>query len=155
MPLSIQTKGMAGATSTAPPRDRRITVLISGTGTNLQALIDACKDSRIPNTRIVRVTSNRKAVKGLERAEAANIPTTTHNLVPYRKSHPSKDPAKKDSPEGRAAYDAELARLVLEDDVDLVVCAGFMHSEFSGAFPLCESLFFDAFALWMHKMRGE
>lgn len=105
--------------------ERKITVLISGNGTNLQALIDA----QIPNTRIVRVLSNRKSAYGLKRAEAAGIPTSYHNLVQYRAQYPSWDPEKKDSDEARGAYDAELARLVLKDEPDLVVCAGFMHSQ--------------------------
>lgn len=114
----------------APPTPQKITVLISGTGTNLQALIDA----RIPNTSIVRVLSNRKSAYGLKRAEAAGIPTSYHNLVQYRTAYPPGDldlaDGKKDSDEARAAYDAELARLVLADGPDLVICAGFMHSEY-------------------------
>jgi len=99
-----------------------------GSGTNLQALIDACSSHLIPHARIVRVLSNRKDAYGLKRAEAANIPTTYHNLLPYSRKHPSSDTSVKHSPEARQAYDAELAKLVVEDGPDLVVCAGFMHS---------------------------
>lgn len=101
----------------------RITVLISGNGSNLQAVIDKTSAGELPAS-IVRVISNRKDAYGLERAHKANIPTQYHNLVKYKKQYPS-------TPEGvqqaREAYDAELARLVLADSPDLVCCLGFMH----------------------------
>ena len=43
------------------PQITTLTVLISGSGTNLQALITACNDHKLPNAQIVRVISNRKA----------------------------------------------------------------------------------------------
>ncbi|KAJ9193117.1 hypothetical protein DTO021D3_3853 [Paecilomyces variotii] len=102
----------------------RLTVLISGNGSNLQAVIDKLSAGQFPEVSIVRVLSNRKDAFGLERARKANIPTTYHNLVKYKKQHPA-------TPEGvqkaREEYDAELARLVLEDKPDLVYCLGFMH----------------------------
>ncbi|KAL4956351.1 hypothetical protein BDW69DRAFT_192480 [Aspergillus filifer] len=98
----------------------RVTVLISGSGTNLQAVID---DTTLP-TKIIRVISNRKDAFGLERARRADIPTHYHNLVKYKKQQPA-------TPEGvqcaREEYDAELARLVLDDKPELVACLGFMH----------------------------
>ncbi|KAL2872372.1 formyl transferase-domain-containing protein [Aspergillus lucknowensis] len=98
----------------------RLTVLISGSGTNLQAVID---NTTLP-AKIIRVISNRKDAFGLERAKRADIPTHYHNLVKYKKQHPA-------TPEGiqraREEYDAELARLVLDDRPDLVACLGFMH----------------------------
>ena len=101
----------------------RLTVLISGNGTNLQAVIDSINAAALP-AQVIRVISNRKNAFGLERAHRANIPTRYHNLVKYKKQHP-------ETPEGvqaaREEYDAELARLVLEDEPDLVVCLGFMH----------------------------
>jgi phosphoribosylglycinamide formyltransferase len=103
----------------------RLTVLISGSGTNLQAVIDKIQANQlVPSARIVRVISNRKDAFGLERAKNAGIPTVYHNLVKYKKAHPA-------TPEGikvaREEYDAELARLVLADSPELVVCLGFMH----------------------------
>jgi phosphoribosylglycinamide formyltransferase len=105
----------------------RLTVLISGNGSNLQAVIDEIaksSDSRLANTQIVHVLSNRKTAYGLERASKAGIPTTYHNLVKYKKAHPA-------TPEGvqasREEYDAELAQLVIGDKPDLVACLGFMH----------------------------
>lgn len=101
----------------------RVTVLISGNGSNLQAVIDKIAAGQL-NASIVRVISNRKTAFGLERASKANIPTQYHNLVKYKKQHPA-------TPEGvqlaREEYDAELARLILADAPELVVCLGFMH----------------------------
>jgi phosphoribosylglycinamide formyltransferase len=102
-----------------PPR---ILVLISGNGSNLQALIDATT-SGPPSLKatIVHVISNRKAAYGLTRAANAGISTTYHNLVPYIKRLP-------DHPqEARQAYDADLGNLILAQKPDLVVCAGWMH----------------------------
>jgi len=101
-------------------RSIRITVLISGSGTNLQALIDALATT-LADASIVRVISNRKAAFGLQRAENAGIPTSYHNLVAYRKKNAENELA------ARQAYDSDLATLVLEDSPHLVVCAGFMH----------------------------
>ncbi|KAF4553917.1 Phosphoribosylglycinamide formyltransferase-like protein [Elsinoe fawcettii] len=105
----------------------RITVLISGGGSNLQALIDAANTPSLPNTQIVRVISNRKSAFGLQRAEKVSIPTAYHNLVAYKKRFP--DPAGADGKftQARDEYDKDLATLVLEDKPHLVVCAGWMH----------------------------
>jgi phosphoribosylglycinamide formyltransferase len=97
----------------------KITVLISGSGTNLQALIDDT-DSKIPTSSIIRVISNKKSAYGLQRAEKSNIPTTYHNLLSYKKKYD-------DVTKAREEYDKELAALVLKDSPDVVVCAGFMH----------------------------
>jgi phosphoribosylglycinamide formyltransferase len=104
-----------------------ITVLISGSGTNLQALIDACRtDSALSTAHISHVISNRKDAHGLQRAENAGIPTTYHNLVQYKKAEPN-------TPQGieaaRRKYDSKLAQIILAHipSPDLVVCAGWMH----------------------------
>ncbi|KAF7587351.1 hypothetical protein BBP40_007363 [Aspergillus hancockii] len=101
----------------------RLTVLISGNGSNLQAVIDKTTAGQLP-VNIVRVISNRKDAFGLERARRANIPTQYHNLVKYKRQHPA-------TPEGiqaaREEYDAELARLILADNPEMVACLGFMH----------------------------
>jgi phosphoribosylglycinamide formyltransferase len=106
------------------PAEHTLLVLISGSGTNLQALIDACKSHEIPSTRVCRVISNRKSAYGLERARLADIPATYHNLVSYKKKHP-------DTEEGiqaaREAYDVDLAKIIVEENPTLVVCAGWMH----------------------------
>ena len=55
-----------------------VAVLVSGRGSNLQALIDACAEEDFP-ARIVAVISNNQGAYGLERAKAANIPTSVVN----------------------------------------------------------------------------
>ncbi|KAJ7749028.1 phosphoribosylglycinamide formyltransferase [Mycena maculata] len=99
---------------------RRIVVLISGSGTNLQALIDAQNTPSLPHASIVLVFSNRKAAFGLTRASEAkpSIRTGYLALQPYLKAHPGKT---------RDDYDAEVARRVLQECPDLIVLAGWMH----------------------------
>jgi phosphoribosylglycinamide formyltransferase-1 len=87
----------------------RIAVLISGEGSNLQALIDAFGDSSIE---IVGVASSRADARGLERAEAAGIETAVFALA--------------DEPD-RAKRDDALAAWLEERSVELVVLAGFME----------------------------
>jgi phosphoribosylglycinamide formyltransferase 1 len=93
-----------------------IGVLVSGEGTNLQALIDA----GLP---ISCVASNKRGVRALERAEAAGIETEVFEAEDY---------------ESREARDEALARWLEERRVTLVVCAGYMH--------LFRRPFFDHFA---------
>ena len=101
---------------------RRIVILISGGGTNFQALMDAITAGTVKNAQIIRCISNRKASFGLTRAQAANIPTTYHNLLPFKKRFADHEVDK-----ARLAYDAELANIILLDKPDLVACLGFMH----------------------------
>jgi phosphoribosylglycinamide formyltransferase 1 len=82
-----------------------IGVLVSGEGTNLQALIDA----GLP---IVAVASNKPGVRALDRAERAGIETAVFELD----DHPD-----------RESRDAAMADWLGERGVELVVCAGFMH----------------------------
>jgi formyltetrahydrofolate-dependent phosphoribosylglycinamide formyltransferase len=93
----------------------RLIVLISGSGSNLQALIDAIA-ARELDAQIVRVVSNRKAAFGLERAARHGIPTLYAPLKPYT-----------DAGRPRAEYDADLAALIAPDQPGLVVHAGWMH----------------------------
>lgn len=99
---------------------RRLAVLISGEGTNLQALINAQNTPSLPYTHIILVLSNRKHARGLTRASTANppIPTAHLALQPFLKSHPTKT---------REDYDEEVARLLVRAKPDAVVCAGWMH----------------------------
>jgi formyltetrahydrofolate-dependent phosphoribosylglycinamide formyltransferase len=98
----------------------RVVVLISGSGSNLQALIDASRDN-ILNAEIVLVVSNRKAAFGLERAKNASIETLYFPLKPYRNAGHS-----------REEYDTDLASSIAAFKPDLIVCAGWMHID-SGA----------------------
>jgi len=82
-----------------------IGVLVSGNGTNLQALIDA----GLP---IVAVASNKPGVRALERARAAGIETGVFDAADY---------------ENREARDVALAEWLQARGVELVVCAGYMH----------------------------
>ncbi|KAI5121606.1 hypothetical protein M0805_009477 [Coniferiporia weirii] len=99
---------------------RRIVVLISGSGSNLQALIDAQNTPALPDCQIVRVISNRKAAYGLTRAATASppIPTAYLALQPFLKAHPGST---------RADYDKAIAQLVVAESPDVVVLAGWMH----------------------------
>lgn len=69
--------------SASTQKKKAIVVLISGNGTNLQAIIDAIHKGEIENTEIKLVVSNRKDAFGLKRAEGANIPTLYFPLKPY------------------------------------------------------------------------
>ena len=89
----------------------KVGVLISGRGSNLQALIDACADPAFP-AQIRLVISNRADAAGLERAQAAGIAT---QVIPHR------DFA------ARAAFDDALDRSLREAGVELVCLAGFMR----------------------------
>lgn len=80
-------------------------VLVSGSGSNLQALIDA-------EIAIAAVASNIGGVPALERATAAGIPTAVFALADYR---------------DRAERDAAMAEWLSAHGVDLVVCAGYMQ----------------------------
>ncbi|MCJ1295783.1 hypothetical protein MMC34_007347 [Xylographa carneopallida] len=101
---------------------KRILVLISGNGTNLQALIDAAASSKIPNANIIHVISNRKDAYGLQRAGKVGISTSYHNLLKYKKQY-----CDQSVENVRAIYDKDLAEMVLQNTPDIVVCAGFMH----------------------------
>jgi phosphoribosylglycinamide formyltransferase 1 len=88
----------------------RVVVLVSGTGTNLQALLDACAD-RAYGVQVVAVGADRFGTRAIERAEAAGIPTFVLRVGDF---------------DDRAAWDKALADAVAEYTPDLVVSAGFM-----------------------------
>jgi phosphoribosylglycinamide formyltransferase-1 len=88
----------------------RLVVLVSGGGTNLQALIDATSSPDY-GAEIVAVGSDRDGIEGLARAERAGIPT----FVVRAADHPD-----------RADWDVALAEAVEDHQPDLVVLAGFM-----------------------------
>jgi phosphoribosylglycinamide formyltransferase-1 len=89
---------------------RRVAVLISGRGSNLQALIDAARAARLGGE-IAVVFSNVADAAGLERARAAGIPT----VVRDHRGRPRED------------YDRELAGILAEHGVGLVCLAGYMR----------------------------
>ena len=89
----------------------RIAVLISGGGTNLQALIDAKKNGLLPQAEFVCVISNRKKAYGLERAKEAGIEAIYLPTIRF---------------EDREDYHKALRDLLLERKIDLVVLAGYL-----------------------------
>jgi phosphoribosylglycinamide formyltransferase-1 len=93
------------------PETPAIVVLISGSGSNLQAIIDALQAGRIVG-HIAAVISNRPDAQGLERASRAGIPTRVldHSLYPDRDQ-----------------FDAELMSVIDEYRPELIVLAGFMR----------------------------
>lgn len=88
-----------------------IAVLVSGGGTNLQALIDAKAAGKIPNGKIACVISSKPGVYALERAKKAGIPTE----ILVRKQYPTMED-----------YDAALLSTLEKYSIDLIVLAGFM-----------------------------
>ncbi|MET1133211.1 MAG: phosphoribosylglycinamide formyltransferase [Aeromicrobium sp.] len=92
------------------PEPTRLVVLVSGSGTNLQALIDASADPAY-GARFVAVGADRDGIEGLARAQRHGIPTFVDRVA----DHPD-----------RAAWDASLAETVAAHQPDLVVLAGFM-----------------------------
>ncbi len=102
----------------APPR---VVVLVSGSGTNLQALLDAVAEGRLC-CEIAAVVSNRPDARGLERAKRAQVAALVVETV---------------DGESRVDYDTRLASAVREFEPDLVVLAGFMR--------VLSSLFLDHF----------
>ena len=104
-------------------RDKRIAVLVSGGGTNLQALIDAQGRGELIGGSLAAVVSSNPDAFALERARRAGIPACTV--------------ARRDFPSGR-----EMTRAIVERlralDIDLVVLAGFLHiltEEMEAAYP--------------------
>jgi phosphoribosylglycinamide formyltransferase-1 len=90
---------------------KRIAVLVSGGGTNLQALIDAERSGVISSGSITLVISNKADAYALERAKNAGIVTAVVN----KKELGSQD-----------AFEAEICRLLDENATDVIVLAGFM-----------------------------
>ena len=88
-----------------------IIVLVSGGGTNLQAIIDAVANGTVTNTKIVGVISNNKNVKSLERAENAGIPAYCVSPKDYA---------------DRRVFNESLLAKIDELSPDLVVLAGFL-----------------------------
>ncbi len=101
----------------------RVAVLVSGGGTNLQAIIDAHRAGKIADCELALVLSSNPEAYALERAKNAGIPT----LVLDKKAVPD-----------RAAYTHALTEALREAKIGLIVLAGFMYilsPEFIEAFP--------------------
>lgn len=88
----------------------RLVVLVSGSGTNLQALLDACADPAY-GAEVVAVGADRDGIEGLARARRAGVPTFVHGVGEHA---------------SREDWDAALTDAVAAHEPDLVVLAGFM-----------------------------
>ena len=89
----------------------RLVVLVSGNGSNLQAVLDGCAAGAL-DAQVVAVISDRSDAFGLERARGARIPAIVQQKSPTQ---------------DRAAYDTELAALVASFEPDWIVLAGWMR----------------------------
>jgi len=123
--MSPETKH-PGTPSSVPKRygcsETSLVVLISGFGSNLQAIIDATRSGILP-ARVSGVISNKATAYGLERSRLAGIPAVVHA--------PQKD-------QSRSDYDRQLADLVVSFQTDWIVLAGWMRilsSAFLNRFP--------------------
>ena len=104
-------------------RKARIAVLVSGGGTNLQALIDAQASGIITSGEIVLVISNNPDAYALERAAKAGIETVT---------------VKRKSKDAQAEFEAEIIQALESRETDLVILAGFMSilsKDFTDRYP--------------------
>ena len=92
-------------------RKARIAVLVSGGGTNLQAILDAAGRGEIPNGEVTLVISDRAGAYALERAEKAGIPSMEIN---------------KKACGGQQPFEEKLMTVLEENRTDLIVLAGFL-----------------------------
>ncbi|HVS88521.1 MAG TPA: phosphoribosylglycinamide formyltransferase [Candidatus Acidoferrum sp.] len=102
--------------------NKRIGVLLSGRGSNFEALADSVTSGRIPNAEIAIVVSNREGVPGIDRAKERKIAT---RIIPSKGLE-------------REAYDRQVVAVLKEFQVDLVCLAGYMRllsPYFVAAFP--------------------
>ncbi|MDQ3312525.1 MAG: phosphoribosylglycinamide formyltransferase, partial [Actinomycetota bacterium] len=102
---------MYGGLTTVTEGRRRLAVLVSGTGSNLQALLDASHDGSLPAD-VVLVVSDRHGAAALDRARDAGVSAVAVPPVPG---------------EERSRYDSTIAAIVAEHEPDLVVLAGWMR----------------------------
>ena len=102
---------MLERTGAAADKPLRVVVMVSGGGTNLQAIIDSVKDGTITNTQIVGVISNNKNAYALKRAEENDIPSVCVSPKDF---------------ETRDIFNEKLLEAVDSYEPDLVVLAGFL-----------------------------
>ncbi len=94
----------------------KIAVLISGNGSNLQAILDAVASGELPGVEVALVVSNRKEAYGMQRAFKSGVPVVYFPKLPYTNAN-----------RPRSDYDADLVRIVQGFGVEWVVQAGWMH----------------------------
>ena len=101
----------------------KIAVLVSGGGTNLQALIDSEKRGELKSGKISLVLSNKEGVYALERAKNAGIPSVT---------------VTKKECGSQEAFEAKIKEILTENGIELIILAGFMSilsENFTSAYP--------------------
>jgi len=101
---------------------KRLGVLLSGRGSNFEALAEGAASGRIPNAEVAIVVSNREGAPGIQRAGARGIKT---RVIPSKGLE-------------RETYDRQVAAVLNENEVDLVCLAGYMRllsPFFVAAFP--------------------
>ena len=96
-------------------KQARLVVLASGSGTNLQAIIDACKSGKL-SAEVCAVISDQNDAFALQRAKNNDIPTIHHDWSKYKSEKKS-----------RAEYDIDLAALTKGFQPDLIILAGWMR----------------------------
>ncbi len=89
----------------------RVGVLVSGGGTNLQAILDAIDNGTVKNAEVVTVVASKTGIYALERAENHNIPSVVVSRRDYNTG---------------AEFDKALCKVLNDAKVDLVVLAGFL-----------------------------
>ncbi len=94
----------------------RMAVLVSGFGSNLQAILDAVEGGRLPGVEVALVISNRREAYGIKRAVRHGVPVVYFPLIPYSQAG-----------RPRQEYDADLAAILRAFDISWVVMAGWMH----------------------------
>ena len=104
----------------------RLVVLATGSGSNLQAILDACANGTL-EAEVVLVVVNRRTAFAAERAAAAGVPSVYRPMGPFREAVPG------DARRARERYDAALAAEIAAARPDLIVQAGWMHL-FTSAF---------------------
>jgi len=105
---------------------KRLVVLASGNGSNLQAIIEACESGKLP-AKLAAVISDRQDAYALERARHHQIPTVYHPWKPYQTTNRT-----------RLEYDADLAEEAAPYQPDYFVLAGWMRlltMAFLGQYP--------------------
>ncbi|MFN2269315.1 MAG: phosphoribosylglycinamide formyltransferase [Anaerolineae bacterium] len=100
----------------------RIAILISGSGTNLEAILQAIEGGKLPGVEPALVVSNRREAHGIKRAVKHGVPVIYFPLAPYTEAG-----------RPRREYDADLANIIRSFGVTWIVQAGWMHV-FSSAF---------------------
>jgi len=94
----------------------RIAVLISGHGSNLQAILDAAAGGALPGVEVALVVANRREALGIDRAIRAGVPVVYFPLAPYRQAG-----------RPRTDYDSDLAGILQAFAIQWAVLAGWMH----------------------------